>query len=325
MHFAARTTAALAVTAAAALGAIPAAAQDYPNRPVRVIVPYTPGGTTDIYARLVASALQKEFGQTFIVENRPGASTQVAAAAVARSAPDGYTLLMATTSTMAINPLVFKSPTYNVDDLVPVSLVAQTPYAMVVPGTLPYDNVGALVTYAKANPGKLNFGTPGVGSSGHLVAEFAAATMGIKAVPIHYRGSAPTLTGIMAGEIQFYFDSISTSLPLLGDGRMKMLAITSDKRASAAPTVPTFVEAGYPDVVAFFWVGIVAPKGTPPAVIDRVNSAINKFMTSPEMQTRMTTDAAIAGSGSPADFARMIERETEVWRRVLKPLDVKLD
>lgn len=312
-------TAGLCMTAAVAF-----AQTSFPTRQVTIVVPYPPGGTTDIYARMIGQALEKKLGQPFIVENKPGGATQVAAAHVVNSKPDGYTLMMSTITTMSMNPLMFKNLAYDPASLVPVGLIARQSYALVVPPTSEHDTVEKIVSYAKEHPGELNFGTHGNGSSVHLVTELFSGIADIDVVPIHYAGSSPALTATMAGEVDFYFDGITTSLPAISDGRVKGVAMTGKQRAEGAPDLPAMTET-YPDMYAYTWYGIVAPKGTPDDVISLLNKEINAAIQTPEMLDRLKKDAVEPGNMTPAEFGAMIDADTEQWRGIVKDLNITLD
>lgn len=305
-------------------GTVALAQSGYPEKPVKIVVPYPPGGTTDIYARMVGQALEEKLGQSFVVENKPGGATQVSASYVANSEADGYTLMMSTITTMSMNPLMFKNLAYDPDSLVPVALVARQPYALVVPPTSEFQTIDDLVNYAKAHPGELNYGTHGNGSSVHLVSFLLQNVAGFEAVPVHYGGSAPALTATMAGEIDFYFDGITTSLPPISDGRIKGVGMSGKERAKSAPDLPALAET-YPDMVAYTWYGIIAPKGTPDEVIELLNTEINSAIQTPELLERLSNDAVEPGDMTPAEFGDMIASDTEQWRGIVTELNITID
>lgn len=304
---------------------LPVAAQDYPVRAVRLIVPYPPGGTTDVFARRLAEGLKDRFGKPFLVENKPGAATQLGVQELLRGPADGHTLIMATTSTMSLNPVMFSKLSYSVAQLAPVALTFKVPFTLDAALSFPPNSIGEVVAYARANPGKVNVGTTGQGTSGHIIMEMFKAAAGIDIQPVHYKGGAPAIQDIIGGHIHLYFDGATSSLPHLANKRMKILGVTSERRVPALPEVPTFIEAGLPGVVAFFWSGIAARAETPRAIVERLNQAVNAFMSTPQMQEQLRRDAAIAGDLSPEQFARMIEDETETFRRIVVPLNLKLD
>ena len=307
------------------LAALPVFAQDYPSRPVRLIVPYPPGGTTDVFARRLAEGLKGRFNQPFIVENKPGAATQLGVQDLLRAPADGHTLIMATTSTMSLNPVMFQKLSYSVSQLAPVALMFKVPFTMDASLAFPANSIQEVIAYAKQNPGKVNVGTTGLGSSGHLIMEMFKAAAGVNIVPVHYKGGAPAIQDILGGHIQLYFDGATSSLPHYANKRMKILGVTSDRRVPALPDVPTFAEAGLPAVLAYFWSGIAVAAETPRPIVTRLNQAINAYVATPEMQEQLKRDAAIAGDLSPEQFAKMIADETETFRRIVAPLNLKLD
>ncbi len=317
-----------AVTLGLALGAgasAQAQAQDYPKRPVRIIVPYPAGGYTDILARMVGAGLQQRLGQAFIVENKPGAATAIAAEQVAKSPPDGHTLMMVTVTTMAMNPLTMKDLRYRPEQLAPVALVARQPFMLVASQQFAPNNVRELIAHAKANPAKVNWATQGVAGSSHLVGELFKSLAAIDLFAVHYKGSAPANIDIMAGRADLHFDGVGTSLANVAGKRVKAIAITSERRMAANPEIPTFVEAGLAGMVAYSWYGIVAPAGTPPAIIQKLNEEINRYTQQKETAERMAHDGSEVGNMTPAQFARMISDEAEMWRQVLLPLNIKFD
>ena len=321
-----RASLAAAFTAAAFAAPLgQAVAQDYPKGPVRILVPYPAGGYTDILARMVGAGLQQRLGQAFIVENKPGAATAIAAEQVAKSPPDGQTLMMVTVTTMAMNPLTIKDLRYKPEQLVPVALVARQPFMLVASHQFAPDTVKELIAHAKANPGKVNWATQGIAGSSHLVGELFKSLAGIDIFAVHYKGSAPANTDILAGRADLHFDGVGTSLPNVAGKRVKAIAVTSERRMIVNPDIPTFVEAGLPNMVAYSWYGIVTPVGTPQAVILKLNEEINRYTQNKETTERMVRDGSEVGNMTPGQFAKMIADEAEMWRRVLLPLNLKLD
>jgi tripartite-type tricarboxylate transporter receptor subunit TctC len=323
-----KTRWALAAAALAALCALPAAAQDaaYPNRPVRLVVPFPAGGTTDIIARAVAQRFGEVFGQSFVVDNRPGAGGNLGAGLVARAAPDGYTLVMGTVGTHAINPSLYAQMPYDhVKDFAPVLLVAGVPNVLEVNPELPVHTVGELVAYAKANPGKLNFASSGSGTSIHLSGELFKTMTGVSMQHVPYKGSAPALQDLMGGQVQLMFDNLPSSLPFIKSGKLRAIAVTTTSRAAALPDVPTIAESGYPGFEASSWFGLLAPKGTPEAIIARLNAEGNRWLASPDAKEKLLAQGAIAAGGSPADFAKHIAVETAKWAKVVKESGAKVD
>ena len=308
-------TAQATVTAPAAEGA----------KTIRIVVPYAPGGYTDIVARLVATKMTERLGQTVIVENKPGGSTIIGAQEVAKAPPDGNTLLMAVTTTLSTNPFLFKKLPYSAADFKPVALTGTTPFVLVAHPSVPADSVKSLVALAKAKPGSLNVATLGVGSSTHLVAEMFRSAAGVDVKDIPYKGSGPASTDLLAGHVQLYFDAIPTAMPRIRAGQLKGIAVTADQRSAAAPTLPTFVESGLPNMVAVSWYGLLAPAGTPQATVDRINKAVNEALVAPDVKAQIEANGATATPMSPAEFGAFIDHQTKVWEKIVAPLNIQLD
>jgi tripartite-type tricarboxylate transporter receptor subunit TctC len=314
--------------ALAALGSIamPAHAQTYPTKPIRLVVPFPAGGTTDILARAVAQKLSETLGQQVIVDNRPGAGGNIGSELVARAAPDGYTLLMGTVGTHAINVSLYPKLPYDpVKDFTPIVLVAGVPNVLVVNPSLPAQSVAELIAYAKANPGKLNFASSGSGTSIHLSGELFKVLTGVQITHVPYKGSAPALTDLMGGQVQLMFDNLPSSLAFIKAGRLRALAVTSKTRAAALPDVPTMVEAGVPDFEASSWFGMLAPAGTPRDIVVRINAEVAKWLATPEAREKLAGQGAIAAGGAPEDFARHIASETAKWEKVVKASGAKVE
>lgn len=297
----------------------------WPDKPIRIIVPYAPGGFTDIVSRLVAQKMTARLGQPVIVENKAGGSTAIAAEAVARAAPDGLTLLMAVTTTLSTNPFLFKKLPYKAADFVPVALTGLTPFVLSVHPAVPANTVQELIALAKTKPGSLNMATLGTGSSTHLVGAMFNGLAGTDIPYIPYKGAGPALSDLSAGHVQLFFDGIATSAPLFRAGKLKGLAITSEARSPAAPQVPTFAEAGLPGMMAASWYGLLAPAGTPTAVVEVLNQATNEALQAPDVRARVEQDGALAPTLSPRQFGELIERHTQQWGRVIAPLNIQLD
>jgi tripartite-type tricarboxylate transporter receptor subunit TctC len=298
----------------------------YPARSVRLVVPFPPGGTTDILARAAAQKLTEAWGQQVIVDNRPGAGGNIGAELVAHAPPDGYTMLMGTVGTHAINASLYsKMPYDHIKDFAPVILVAGVPNVLVVNPALPVNNVQELIAYAKANPGKLNFASSGNGTSIHLSGELFKSLTGVQMTHVPYKGSALALTDLVGGQVQLMFDNLPSSLQFIKAGKLKALAVTSTTRAAALPDVPTMVEAGVPGFEASAWFGILAPAGTPRDVITRTNAEIVKWLASPDAREKLSAQGAIAAGGTPEDFARHIAAETAKWAKVVKESGAKID
>ena len=299
-----------------------AVAQDYPSKPLRLIVPFPPGGVTDIVARAVAAKLAIELGQSVVVENRAGASGLIGAEAGARSPADGYTLVMGNISTLAINPVTFAKLPYDpIASFDPISMVAIQPLIVAVHPSLPVKSLIELVQYAKSQPVNLNYGT--AGSSIHLVVEFFSTAAGIKMNHIPYKGSAPALTDLIGGQVQVLFDPFSSIYPFVASGKVKALAVTTDKRSANAPSLPTVAESGYANFDVSSWQGIVVPAGTPKAVIQRLNRDLVKVLSTPEMKERFGQYSAVTAASTPEQFSSYIEEEITRWKKVAVDAGVK--
>ena len=297
-------------------------AQDYPSKPLRMIVPFPSGGVTDIVARAVAAKLAIELGQSVVVENRAGASGVIGAEAGARSPADGYTLVMGNISTLAINPVTFAKLPYDpIASFDPISMVAIQPLIVAVHPSLPVKSLSELVQYAKSQPGKLNYGT--AGSSIHLAVEFFSTAAGIKMNHIPYKGSAPALTDLIGGQVQVLFDPFSSIYPFVASGKVRALAVTTDKRSATAPTLPTVAESGYANFDVSSWQGIVVPAGTPKAVIQRLNRDLVKVLSTPEMKERFAQYSAVTAASTPEQFSSYIKEENARWQKVAIDAGVK--
>jgi tripartite-type tricarboxylate transporter receptor subunit TctC len=304
----------------------PAQAPAYPNKPVRIVVPFPAGGTTDILARAISQKLSESLGQPFIVDNRPGAAGNIGAELVAKSAPDGYTMLMGTVGTHAINASLYpKLPYDHVKDFQPVLLVAGVPNVLAVYPAVPANSVQELIAYAKANPSKLNFASSGAGTSIHLSGELFKTATGVQMQHIPYKGSAPALQDLVGGQVQLMFDNLPSALPLIKAGKLRALAVTSATRSPALPDIPTVAESGLPGFEASSWFGLLVPAGTPAAVVARINAEGNKWLASPEARDKLTAQGANAAGGTPEDFAKHITAETAKWARVVKESGAKVE
>ena len=302
-----------------------AQAQAYPTKPIKLVVPYPPGGPTDIVARLVAQKLSEQMGQPVVIDNRPGAGGNPGAEMVARSAPDGYTLVVATTA-HAINPSLFKNLGYSLSkDFAPLSQLTSGPLVIVANPGLPANNVAELIALAKAKPGELNFASSGNGQSTHLSAELFAAMAGVKMNHIPYKGSAPALTDTMGGQTQLMFDTMLSAMPHVKGGKLKALAVTSSARSPVAPDVPTVAESGLPGYEAIAWNGLLAPAGTPPEVVARLSAELKKALASPDVKDKFEAQGFAATWNTPADFGRFMAAEVEKWGKVVKISGAKVD
>ncbi|MEJ6020869.1 tripartite tricarboxylate transporter substrate binding protein [Ramlibacter sp. PS4R-6] len=322
---------ALGAIAAAAVGGPAFAQSAWPNKPVRIVVPFAAAGTTDILARAIAPELTKAFGQSFFVENRAGAGGNVGTEVVAHAAPDGYTLLMGTVGTHAINSSLYQKLPYDpVKDFVPVTMVAGVPNVMEMPTEkarqLGINNVKDFIAYAKAHPGKLNMASSGNGTSIHLAGELFKSMTGTYLVHFPYRGSGPALLDMIAGTMDVMFDNLPASLPHIKAGKLKALAVTSRQRSAALPDVPTIEEAGgLKGFDATSWFGLLAPAGTPADIVNRVQQEVAKALNSPAVKEKLLAQGAIPSGNTPAEFARHIAAETKKWAKVVKDSGAKVD
>ena len=306
------------IAIAFAARALPAQALDYPTRNATIVVPFAPAGGTDILARMCAHALEQRFGRSFVVENRPGAGQQIGVSAVARATPDGYTLLMATSSAMAINPTLYKKLSYDpVKDLMPVAMVGHLPFVLVVTPSLPVTSVAELVAYLKANPGKLSYGSGGVGASHHLYGELFKSLTGIQMTHVPYKGTVPALNDVIAGHIQVLFSDAPPALPQIQGGKVRALGVTTAKRIAAAPDIPPIN-----DTVPFDsapWQMLQAPAGTPKPIIDRLHKEIVAYIASAEGQKKLADMGLMPGAPtSPAELSKFVAREVVEWGKVVQ-------
>jgi tripartite-type tricarboxylate transporter receptor subunit TctC len=316
--------AALAALAALEILAVaPATAQPYPNRPVKIIVPTPAGGPVDVMARLLANALPAGLGQNVIVENRAGAGNTLGSKVAAAADPDGYTLLVSAASGLIMSPMVYKSAGYDENSFAPIALVAETPQVLVAHPATPFGSVAALVTYAKANPGKLNYSTGGAGTLPHLTTELFKQLSGTDIVHVPYKGGGPALTDVVAGQIPITFDTVGTSVQFIRDGRLKALAVSNPTRLTELPDVPTMPELGYPAINSGAWVAVLAPLGTRPAIIARLNQATNDALKSPAMRDPLARLGAQPRGGTPDDLARHMRAEHDKWGPIVARLGLK--
>ena len=321
----------LLAATALVISSLTAQAQSWPSKPVRIIVPFPPGGTTDIVARSLGVELQKMWGQPVVIENRPGAGGNIGADLVAKSPNDGYTLLMGTVGTHAINAALFaqsgnKMPFDAVKDFVPITLAAGVPNVMVVNSKLPVNSVNEFIAYSKARPGQLNMASSGNGTSIHLTDELFKTMTGTYMVHLPYRGSAPALTDLLAGNTTVMFDNLPSALPHIKSGRLKALAVTSRERSSALPDTPTIEEAAnLKGFDASSWFGLFAPAGTSRAIVDKIQSDVTKALAVPEVRERFVAQGAQPGGMTPDQFAAFIRNETDKWTKVVKISNAKVD
>jgi tripartite-type tricarboxylate transporter receptor subunit TctC len=312
--------------ATAALTILSAAAQDYPLRPIRFIVPFPPGGGNDTMARTIGNKLAAALGQQFVVDNRAGAGGVIGAETAAHAAPDGYTLFLGGVASHGIVPNLQPKLGYDpVRDFAPISLIASAPLILVVHPSVAAKSVKELVQLAKAKPGQLNFASNGTGGSSHLAAELFKMMTGTDMVHVPYKGLSPALTDLLSGQVQLMFSSTVAILPQVRSGRLRPLGMTSAKRSSAMPEVPTVAEAGVPGYETASWYGVLAPAGTPKPIVDRLNKEIVKGVQMPDVRERLTNEGADPVGGSPAEFSAHIKRELARWAQVIKQAKVKTD
>ncbi len=325
MPQATRRVLAFAAVLALATPATVLAQAAYPSKPITMVVPFPPGGPTDLVARVLAQKMGEQMGQTIVVDNRAGANSNTGAAAVAKAAPDGYTVLY-NTSAVTLSPALYKSMPYSVkQDLAPVALTAVVPLALVVANNVPANNLKEFIAYARANPGKLSYGSAGNGNITHLGAfQFAKAT-GIDAVHIPYKGSAPADVDLAAGQIQFMTETINSIMGFVKDKRVKLLAVTTPQRVPAFPDVPTLAEAGVPGSEAGAWQGLMVPAKTPKAIIDRLNAEVMKALQSADVRAKLALQATEALGSTPEEYGAYIDKELLRWSQVVKASGVTLD
>lgn len=317
-------TAALA-TAGLVPGAAMAQATDWPTKPVKLIVGFTPGGSTDLAARIVAQALSERLGQAVVVENRPGASGNIASDFVAKSAPDGYTIMLCTIPTHAINPHLFKNLPFNhLKDFDPVSLVAMLPNIIAANPQFPANNVRELVTMLKADPGKYNFAAV-PGGSPHLTAEVFKDTAGVQLGLIGYKGASPAITDVIAGHVPLVFENVAPTMSFIKSGKLKPLAVTSPTRLAGLEDVPTVAESGYPSFAVEGWSGIVVPAGTPAAIVNKLNGEVRKLLDTPEVKARFAQLNLRPRSTTPQEFGAFMQQQTDYWGTVIRRIGLKLD
>lgn len=300
-----------------------AVAQDYPTRPVKIVVPYPPGGSADILARMLEQKLATQLKQPVVIENRPGAGTAIGAEYVARSLPDGYTLLLGTVSSHAMNPALAPVGYDPVRDFAAIAPLATIPFVLVVNPAVPAQSVAEWVGYAKANPTRVNYASAGNGTSNHLAGALFNQTAGTAIVHVPYKGSAPALQDLVAGQVQAMFDLVTTSLPMIAAGKVRALAVTSAQRLPTLPDVPTMKEAGYPGVEVSAWFGLFAPAATPPAIVVRLHNEIERALGAADVRDKLAKLGMEPMSGSSKDFAALVAAEATRWSGVVKSAGIK--
>jgi len=309
-----------------AMSATVAGAQTWPSKPVKWVVPFAPGGTTDILARTVAEKLQAALGQPVVVENKPGAGGAVGAEFTAKAAPDGYTIMGGTISTHAINASLYAKLPYDpVKDFAPITLIARVPNMLVVYPGVPAKDVKELIALMKANPGKYSFASSGNGTSQHLSGELFKSMAGVDMQHIPYKGSPPALQDVVGGQVTMTFDNITTAWPLAKAGKLRALAVTTAKRSSVAPDVPTLAESGLPGFEVGSWQGVFAPAGTPPEIVKRLNVEIVRILNLPDVREKLGNLGAEIVADSPEEFAALVKGEVVKWADVVKKSGAKVD
>ena len=313
------------IAAALALQLGAAQAQTWPEHSIRLVVPFPPGGPTDLIARVLAQSMGERLGQTVIIDNRGGAGGVNGTDQVAKSAPDGYTLALTSAGALAIAPSLQKMPYVTLRDLKPVTIVAKVPELLVVPGSAPMKTLADLIAAAKAKPGELNFASTGAGSMSHLASELVKAAAKVDIVHVPYTGAAPAINDILPGRVQMFFGDMQVLVPHVTAGALRALAVGSRERIRQLPDVPTLEQAGLPGAVAENWYGIVVPAATPPAIFEKLRAAIVASIGDPLMQDRIAAAGAILVGNSPEEFSAYIEAETRKWAEVVKVSGAKLD
>ena len=309
---------------AAALAVSDAAAQQYPSRPIRLIVPFTPGGTTDIVARVVGNRLAESLGVQVVIENRPGAAGSIGAEVAARSKPDGYTLFMGHIGTLAVNPALYAKLPYDpLRDFAPISMVTMVPSMLVVHPSLPVKSMKELMAFAKSHPGALTYGSTGAGGTPYLAVEYFKVMAKLDIVEVPYKGAAPMTTELISGEISLTITGIPALLPHVKSGRLRALAVSSAKRSAAVPELPTMGEAGLRGYEATAWYGIVAPAGTAREILVKLNAEVISSLKHPDVGNRLKSEGAEPGGSTPNEFAAFIKTETARWAEVIKTTGVK--
>jgi len=300
--------------------------QSYPTRTIKLVVPFGPGGPTDVSARIVAQVVQSGLGPSVVIENRPGSGGAIGTKSVANAEPDGATLLIGTSATLGVVPALMKNPGYDpIKSFAPVAKVADSTLVLVVPATFPANSVQEFVAYAKANPGRLSFASAGVGNQTQLLAELFKSKAGLDIVHVPYKSGAEMVTAILGEQVQMAFPDVSILIPLIREGKLKALAVTSASRHPQLPDVPTMIESGIPDYIMTFWSGVVAPAGVPAEIVNRLNTAINDGLTSASVRENLAKVGSQASPGTPQEFADFIAAETKKWSAVAKMAGISLD
>jgi tripartite-type tricarboxylate transporter receptor subunit TctC len=319
--------AALAAFAIIATAAEPAAAQSYPNRPVKIIVPFAPGGPTEFIIRLTADRLTGMLGQAFVIENRPGGGGgTVGAKSVAVAEPDGYALLFSSPGPLVTAAAVYKNLDYDpIKSFAPIAMLIYAPQMLVAHPSIPAQSLNEFIAYANSNPGKITFGSSGYGTQPHILGEMLKRAAGIDIVHVPYRGAGQSVTDLLAGQVQMIFETTTILLPHVEAGKLRPLAVATETRSPLLPGVPTTAESGYPKIVASFWSGLLAPAGTPAGIVGKLNATVNEILKSKEAQAALARLGAEAKIGAPQDFAAFIAAETPRWAAIANETGIKVD
>jgi len=309
-----------------ALMTVPATAQDYPNRPITLVVPFPPGGSTTIVARIVADKMSEALGQSIVVDNRAGAGGTIGSRAVARTAPDGYTILLGYTGTLAIGPTLYPNAGYDPrKDFTPIGRIGTAPNTLVVHPSVPVQSASELIAYAKANVGKVFYGSAGIGTVSHVCGEYFASAAGVKIAHIPYKGTGPAIIDLLGGHIPMAFAPVPATHENAKNGKLRMLAVTSAARSTLLPDVPTISETALPGFEAVLRYGFVAPPGTPPAIVARLNAALNTALASPDVRARLAVDGAEPLPSTPEEYGADIDREETQWSKVVRESGAKAE
>jgi tripartite-type tricarboxylate transporter receptor subunit TctC len=311
--------------AAGLLQALPAAAQNYPNRPVRIIVPFAVGGPADVFARFIAQRLTEPLGQAFVVENRPGAGAVIGTDLVAKSPPDGYTLLLMS-NTQTVNETLVPSKPYDLErDFVPVAPINYSDLVLVANPNVQANNVREVMALAQSRPGKMNYASSGTGTPYHMAGELFKSMSGTRIVHIPYKGSSGARTDVLGGQVDLMFDAVTTMTEQVRAGKVKAIATTGRQRSSVLPDVPTVAESGLPGYEATIWLGLLAPKGTPAAIVNRLNEAVSRIVSQPDVQQAWARQGAVAMVMNPQVFDKYVREDVQKWAKVIKAANIKAD
>ncbi len=301
-----------------------AGSERYPSRPIRLVVPYAPGGVSDITGRIVAQKMTELLGQSVVVENRAGAGGMVGTGSVAKSAPDGYTIVLSSLSAYAIGPKLVKTPLYDpINDFTAIASVALAPTILTINTALPFQNLQQLIAFAKANPGKLNYGSSGIGSVAHISAEVLRASTGIELVHVPYKSAAQAYPDMIGGSLSMVFDALPSAIQHIRSGKARPIAMMSDRRASLVPEVPTFAEAGYPEATLRLWVGLHGPAGLPRPIVQKLNETAAKAVAAPDVRERFTAVGADAYATSPREFTELVRADVERLGKMMAAAGIK--